>query len=311
MRSVDRTYALGVLQVLASCVSLMFVLLSVLSLIGLRYRTVWDRPSFDAAPTAQSAQAGGGLEVEERAVLGSHTWPSSLEERAAGLLTNQSRVGDAQFMMAFSASENLDFPGSFFRRAPGGGDPFTRQVSSSSSTRNEPRARERAPSCAAITEQDQRRSPSSVDDVSAVAAGASADPIASNTAGIFLGLGDGAQMHYPEMSAPASSRKTILAVDHGMLLVVSVALACKCALVLFLQTCLTWCIVIADGHSVAPLLEGMLVENVFEHSQGVFLLLITWSLFDNPLAKVLRYARDRHVRYRVLRIQAAEMNDLM
>lgn len=79
--------------------------------------------------------------------------------------------------------------------------------------------------------------------------------------------------------------------DGDRLAVCALAIAAKATVVLLLQTCLSWSVYFDKGRVGPSFLQGMLVENFFEHSQGFFLLLLVIGLFDTPLSFFFRRIR--------------------
>merc|ERR1711953_212248 len=69
--------------------------------------------------------------------------------------------------------------------------------------------------------------------------------------------------------------------------VCAIALAARAAFVYMFQMCLSWSVFFRGGAGPAHL-QGMLVENFFEHSQGLVLLLLLCSLVETPLSAGLR-----------------------
>eukprot|EP00930_Biecheleria_cincta_P001418 TRINITY_DN10255_c0_g2_i1.p1 TRINITY_DN10255_c0_g2~~TRINITY_DN10255_c0_g2_i1.p1 ORF type:complete len:720 (-),score=103.10 TRINITY_DN10255_c0_g2_i1:601-2760(-) len=79
---------------------------------------------------------------------------------------------------------------------------------------------------------------------------------------------------------------------HSRLAVCALAVAAKATVVLLLQMCLSWSVYFDRGRAGPSFLQGMLVENSFEHSQGLFLLLLVIGLFDTPLSLLFRRIRS-------------------
>lgn len=87
----------------------------------------------------------------------------------------------------------------------------------------------------------------------------------------------------------AASDKTNLDALHNTALgLCAIALAARSAFVYMFQMCLSWS-VFFHGNAAGPAhLQGMLVENFFEHSQGLLLLLLLCGLVETPLAAGIR-----------------------
>lgn len=71
----------------------------------------------------------------------------------------------------------------------------------------------------------------------------------------------------------------------------ALAIALKATLLFLLQMCNSWGIFLHAGAAPAYL-QGMLVENFFEHSQGLFLLFFLVCFFDTPVADFVRRIRS-------------------
>jgi hypothetical protein len=95
------------------------------------------------------------------------------------------------------------------------------------------------------------------------------------------------ERRYEEFPLVASEPEVGEAHEMEMLRVCELATACKATFVYTMQMCLSWS-VFFHGSAGPAHLQGMLVENFLEHTQGLFLLLLLCGLFETPLGGCFR-----------------------